>query len=212
MTLRQCPQALGLNWNQLFGISTSVPCATGPVAATLTGSIQQGQLVAEGSGELMFSDGTGSFELYVQNPKLEASLGPSGDQAGVHFLGGPASVSAVNGKLSGTISIARAAVGAYAFDDNAHCPNQNLLDTLVLGCTGSGITWPLVQPQVDVDGDGLETFLAECTTGTAGQLITCCRDGNGTQTQGRTCPQATVFKDAYRVQYKLHATRVSGVI
>lgn len=212
VTLRQCPQALGLNWNQIFGVSTSVPCATGPVAATLTGSIQQGQLVAEGGGELMFSDGTASFALYVQNPKIEASLGPTGDQAGVHFLGGPASVGAVNGKLSGTISIARAAVGAYAFDDNAHCPNQNLLDTLVLGCAGSGITWPLVQPQIDVDGDGLETFLAECTTGTAGQLITCCRDGNSDQTQGRTCPQGATFKDAYRVQYKLHATRVSGVI
>lgn len=63
-----------------------------------------------------------------------------------------------------------------------------------------------VQPDIDLDGDGLEYFEATPGDARTPPQITACIDGNGTRVTGRTCPLDRRFADAFS-----SAIRHSGV-
>ena len=70
---------------------------------------------------------------------------------------------------------------------------ETLLDVLVVGLNFGGYRVTPTQPDVDVDGDGLEHF-----ADTDGDLnVDLCIDGNGTQISGIDCPLDPRIADAY---------------
>lgn len=88
----------------------------------------------------------------------------------------------------------------------------NLGDVLV-GGTPRGFIFPLrgASPDVDVDGDGLESFEVD-ETGTTGcqPVITACVDGDGTRVEGRDCALDPRFEDGFSAG--LPFTSVSATI
>ena len=72
----------------------------------------------------------------------------------------------------------------------------NLADILVGGLSLFGTRG--VQPDVDLDGDGLESYEV-ARRGAAGcqPVITACIDGDGTRVEGRTCALDARFDDGY---------------
>ena len=75
-------------------------------------------------------------------------------------------------------------------------PNSTLFDWMVGGARIAVVNVRPTQPDVDIDGDGLERF--EVTGGSGCQpVITACIDGDGTRVPGRTCANDPRFQDGY---------------
>ena len=79
-----------------------------------------------------------------------------------------------------------------------------ILDTLVVGATFFAIHIAPTQPDVDVDGDGLEQFQDVDGNG----LIDLCIDGNGTQIAGHDCPLDPRIADGYSVAWDITSVSV----
>jgi cysteine-rich repeat protein len=94
-----------------------------------------------------------------------------------------------------------------------------ILDLIVAGGTananlGDGMTFPLrftaTAPDLDLDGDGLESFEVE-SDGPEGcqPVITACIDGDGTRYEGRGCSSNPGMADGYSAAFEfsaIHAT------
>ncbi len=74
-----------------------------------------------------------------------------------------------------------------------------LLDLFVLGAQIVGYRLDPTQPDIDVDGDGLETFAD--TDGD--HRVDLCTDGNGAQIQGNDCPFDPRITDAFSEAFDL---------
>ncbi len=75
------------------------------------------------------------------------------------------------------------------------CGGASLLDALATGC---GLL-PL-QPDVDVDDDGLERFVDTDDDG----IVDLCRDGDGTEIVGPDCPRDPAIADGYALIFVVH--------
>lgn len=103
------------------------------------------------------------------------------------------------GKLSGPTKAAQ--LGATALPAGTlPCPGKTLLDILVRGC----VILAGVQPDTDLDGDGLERF---SDTNADGQIDRCV-DGNSTVFTGIDCWNRPEFADGYLVEITIHGTEV----
>lgn len=90
---------------------------------------------------------------------------------------------------------------------------STMVDWLVGGARIAIITIRPTSPDVDLDGDGLETF--EVTRGSACQpVITACIDGDGTRVEGRDCYNDARFQDGYSAALSADAIRaiITGVM
>lgn len=85
----------------------------------------------------------------------------------------------------------------------------SLLDTIALGDVYFGYRVTATPPDIDIDGDGLETFFDDDGNG----RIDRCVDGNGTQILGESCPMDPRIADAYSMTLSVHAvgTVLSGM-
>lgn len=67
-----------------------------------------------------------------------------------------------------------------------------------------------IQPDIDIDGDGLETIVANTKTG----IISGCVDGDGTKVPGNDCPCHPRIADGYSwaIRGKLVRAHIDGVV
>ena len=93
---------------------------------------------------------------------------------------------------------------------------SSLVDWLAGGATLATIRIRPTSPDVDLDGDGLETY--EVTGRASGAprcqpVITACIDGNGTRVEGRDCYNDQRFQDGYSAALSTQAIRaiITGV-
>lgn len=85
---------------------------------------------------------------------------------------------------------------------------------VMVGGTPRGSLLPLrgTQPDVDVDGDGLESFEVQ-RTGTSGcqPIIIACVDGDGTRVEGRDCALDPRFEDGFSASLDFTSIRANLV-
>jgi len=81
-----------------------------------------------------------------------------------------------------------------------------LLDLLVGGVTVFGIEIGPAQPDVDLDGDGLEYYETDSGSDCQG-VITACIDGDGTRVEGRGCATDPRFEDGFSAGLPFTAVR-----
>jgi hypothetical protein len=74
--------------------------------------------------------------------------------------------------------------------------NQSVLDLLVGGFS--------LQPDIDLDGDGLETFVASPSAG-----VYACIDGNGTRIDGKTCACDPRMADGFSLALQVTAVKAT---
>lgn len=89
---------------------------------------------------------------------------------------------------------------------------STLVDWLIGGARIAIISIRPTSPDVDLDGDGLETF--EVTRGSSCQpVVTACIDGDGTRVEGRNCYDDARFQDGYSAALATDAIRaiITGV-
>jgi cysteine-rich repeat protein len=87
---------------------------------------------------------------------------------------------------------------------------STLVDWLIGGARISIINIRATPPDVDLDGDGLETF--EVATGDGCQpVVTACIDGDGTRVEGRNCYDDPRFQDGYSAALNFVGTRVDTI-
>jgi hypothetical protein len=165
-----------------------------PAVLFTTASIAGGQLHAE--GVMMLDLGMG-IPVPLQRPTIDGQLGATTDGTAVKHL--------TDGRLRG-------AVPAQTL---AYVPNllgtmcggsQTLLDVFATGCG-----FIQVQPEVDLDGDGLEQLFdtmgdADAGTATDGRIDRCV-DGDGTEILGVDCPMDPRIQDGYRLIFVIHGVR-----
>jgi hypothetical protein len=58
------------------------------------------------------------------------------------------------------------------------------------------------QPDIDLDGDGLERYEATMGSGSTAPMITACIDGDGTRVMGRTCVNDPRFADGFSAAFE----------
>jgi cysteine-rich repeat protein len=115
---------------------------------------------------------------------------------------------------SGPTALAARFCGAETVPTLYYVPNTTgfggatLLDLAVIGVAQFGYQVRPVQPDMDLDGDGLETF--RDTDGDS--RIDLCIDGNGTQISGTDCPTDPRIADGYSiaVDVNLVGARLAG--
>lgn len=87
---------------------------------------------------------------------------------------------------------------------------STMVDWLIGGARIAIINIRATPPDVDLDGDGLETF--EIATGAGCQpVVTACIDGDGTRVEGRNCYDDPRFEDGYSAALTYVGTRVDTI-
>jgi hypothetical protein len=90
----------------------------------------------------------------------------------------------------------------------------NFDDVMIAGSSILGIRTQPVQPDVDLDGDGLETY-ETLTTGATGcqPVVVACIDGDGTRIEGDHCDEDPRMADGHSVSFSWTAVvaRIIGV-
>jgi hypothetical protein len=191
---------------------------TGEPLVTLDGSSTGGHLVAQSDGMIVVPAGPIDVPLY--RPRVEGVLVAAPDDSSVHFLenGTVGKGEEVVAMLTGTVPGSLLAMAPnFAAGDPLNCAGNSALDLLALGC---GPFLEGVQPDDDLDGDGLETYHDTCPTPVGGVepdaavddgIISCCVDGDGAIIAGADCPADARMADGYIMDFELHATRIELV-
>jgi len=110
--------------------------------------------------------------------------------------------------------------GGFMITINPPCDgsttDSTLVDWLIGGARIAIINIRPTSPDVDLDGDGLETFVVTGhTSGPACQpVVTACIDGDGTRVEGRDCYNDPRFQDGYSAALSADAIRalITGVM
>jgi hypothetical protein len=140
---------------------------------------------------------TPGLPIPFTNPVIDGTLMASAKGDSVRTL--------ENGRLTGAVRASL--LSAVPNITMGTCDGGTLLDVIATGC---GI-FPL-QPEVDLDGDGLEKFYdesgADSDAGPTGDgMIDRCVDGDGTEILGTDCPSDPRIADAYRLVFAIHGVR-----
>ena len=156
-------------------------------------SIKDGLLHAESVGILM----TPGLPIPFANPVLEGTLTAS--------AGGDSVQTLENGRLTGAVRASL--LGIVPNVTMGTCKGETLLDVIATGC---GIF--ALQPEVDLDGDGLEKLFDKEGVDENGNpakdgRIDTCLDGDGTEILGTDCASDPRIADAYRLVFALHGVR-----
>lgn len=158
-----------------------------------TAAITQGALHAEGLDSLMVP---GGLPLPLRQAELDGTLNPTQDEQGIRTL--------TSGRLRGAVPAQLLALAPNV--TGGMCPGMTMLDVLALGCG-----FIAVQPDVDLDGDGLERFYdtmgADADAGMNDGRIDRCVDGDGAEVTGVDCPSDPRFADGYRLILVIHGVR-----
>jgi cysteine-rich repeat protein len=105
---------------------------------------------------------------------------------------------------SGTVRLCAAVRASSLHGFASALPDRaSLLDILIIGYDAIGIHVTPTQPDIDVDGDGLETF----TDTDLDNQVDLCTDGNGAMVAGVDCPADPRFADGYSAALQLQAVR-----
>ncbi len=104
----------------------------------------------------------------------------------------------VDGRIRGAISGGPLALIPNPVGDM--CPGGTMLDMIATGC---GFLPQMLQPDTDIDGDGLETYHDTDGDGT----IDRCIDGDGTVIEGTSCTTDFRMADGYSFAWVLHGVR-----
>jgi hypothetical protein len=169
----------------------------GPLIAFDNASITNGKLYAEGIGSLMMP----GLPIPFGDPTLEGQLVPTADGKNVRVLEQGRMTSAFPASTLQNLPNIGAIIGM------GMCQGDNMLDALATGCG-----FIPFQPDVDLDGDGLETFYdTESADPDAGTLkdgrIDKCVDGDGTVILGLDCPSDSRIADGYKMIFVIHGVR-----
>ncbi len=154
-----------------------------PALHFTTANIADRNLHAEGVDALDLLGGL----LPISNVMIDGDLNAGGEET-PRFL--------EDGRLRGVVGMA-----LLSFVPNllsGMCEGQSLLDVLATGC---GL-FPL-QPDSDVDGDGLERLYDDDGDGS----IDRCVDGDGTEILGTDCPTNPAMADGYELIFVIHGVR-----
>ncbi len=166
-----------------------------PLVSFGDGSIASGRLTASGNGVFPLP---GSIPIPLQDAVLSGDLVSATDGSHIRLL--------ENASLSGSVPMS--ALGLIPNLLGSMCPGSTLLDVMISGC-GTGFA---VQPDVDLDGDGLEklydTPMPNDAGVTADGTIDRCVDGDGTEILGTSCWNDPAMADGYRMVFTVHGTRV----
>lgn len=155
-----------------------------PAIHFTTSSITDRALEAAGVDSLDLLDEL--FPVPISNLRLSGDLNVDGDV--VRTLDG--------GRLRGAIGASLLSLTPNLVAEM--CPGDSLLDVLASGC---GFI-PL-QPDSDVDGDGLERFFDDDGDGAVDR----CVDGDGTEILGTDCPRNKAIADGYELIFVVHGVR-----
>lgn len=107
------------------------------------------------------------------------------------------------GKLGGVLSAVTLAQIKGIDAGGVIKPDQSLLDAVFAGAVGTVLGLDTdkdqhYEPDIDVDGDGLEAFWQSTPNTTGSAHVDTCRDGDGTIIMGTDCPLAKDAKGNYR--------------
>ncbi len=160
-----------------------------PTIEFTTASIKKGFLHAESVGVLM----TPGLPFPFANPVLEGTIKATPEEDAIYTL--------EKGRLTGAVQASL--LGFIPNITMGQCQGQTLLDVIATGC---GI-FPL-QPQVDLDGDGLEKFFDDPDDmGVKDFRIDRCVDGDGTEILGTDCVSDSRIADGYNLIFAMHGVR-----
>jgi hypothetical protein len=163
-----------------------------PRALLPAATLSDGALAGSDPGPLALFFPTLGFELYVYDADFAGTLtpGPIGTMR-VDAL--------MNGSLDGQLLARDIAVPNPIM---TVCSGETLLDVIASGC----LALDGINPDVDRDGDGLETFADK----DGDYTIDSCYDGNGveyTSVPGVPCVLDPAFADAYTVRLEVSGVR-----
>jgi len=135
----------------------------------------------------------GGFPLPLHDPTIRGRLVSAGgdDVASVYLR------TLENGRLRTAVPATVLAVIPNLATGT--CPGSTMLDVLIGGC-GFGLS---IQPDVDIDGDGLESIDDLDHDGVIDQ----CTDGDGTIITGSNCPTDPAIADGYSLIFVIHGVR-----
>jgi hypothetical protein len=160
-----------------------------PALHFVDGSLTAGALAASGLGTL---DALGALiPLPVSGLELEGDV----------VAADGAFQSLEEGRLRGAVGLSLLALSPNLLAGT--CPGATLLDVLATGCGLFGL-----QPDADVDGDGLERLYDDDGDG----AIDRCVDGDGTEILGVDCPQDPAMADGYTLILVVHGVRAELVV
>ncbi len=192
--------------------SAQLDPTTGAPTVALNSSITAGELAA--GPEDISLGGSGLLPISLRLAEIHGTLGVEGNNI----------TTLTNGTLCGSMSGATLAlVGNPNGLTGALVPpscdgtgaNSTFLDVIVGGGTISGFVSVMpTQPDVDVDGDGLEYFEVVRTGPPNCQaVISACIDGDGTRVPGAACALDPRFADGFSAGMVIHGTHatISGV-
>jgi len=133
---------------------------------------------------------TGIGEVYLRNTHLTGTIAPN-------------MVSLSDGVLC--TSVWASELAQAPFPDPSE-PGRSMLDVFVAPGFNSGMMVDGAQPDLDLDGDGLERFVVDTVNG---RVVTCF-DGDGTQIDGEACTADARIADGFA--FTLRFSAASGFL
>jgi len=183
--------------------SVSFDPAMNPLITFKDGSVKMGVLDAgpdKFALNVPFQKGI-TLDLELTGAHVEMALMDAGGLTSVPMT---SASGGVGGRLGGVLSAVTLAQINGIDAGGVIKPDQSLLDAVFAGAVGTvlGLDQDKDQhylPDIDVDGDGLESFWQSNPTPAGGSAhVDTCKDGDGTIIMGTDCPLAKDAKGNYR--------------
>lgn len=141
-----------------------------------------------------------TLNLDLTGTRVQLDLVDAGGKTNVPAIGADGKA---GGRLGGVLSAVTLAQITGIDAGGVIKPDQSLLDAVFAGAVGTVLGLDQdkdqhYQPDIDVDGDGIEAFWQENPSTSGSAHVDTCRDGDGTIIRGTDCPLAKDKKGNYR--------------